>query len=79
MKVAFLIQAHAQPELTSRLVQRLKDYGDIYLHVDSNSNIAPFKNLIGDAVHYTKRESIYWGASSLTALSLHMMEEAGYH
>lgn len=65
MKHLFMIQAHAQPNLLKRLVERLvSDNHYILIHIDKKQNLSVFKTIIkeNDHVRFTeKRINVKWG------------------
>ena len=47
MHLHYLLIAHKNPEQLQRLVERISfEHSSIYIHIDKNSNIQPFKDLI---------------------------------
>jgi hypothetical protein len=81
MRIAFLIAAHAYPELLLRLVRRLEGAsGTVYVHVDRDVDIRPFKVLFDKAgmcsVRWVQRVSSRWGTFGQVRASLSLLGEA---
>ncbi|MFY8020079.1 MAG: beta-1,6-N-acetylglucosaminyltransferase [Bacteroidia bacterium] len=50
MHLHYLLIAHKNPEQLKRLVDRISfEHSSIYIHIDKNSNIKPFKDIIPDS------------------------------
>jgi len=64
--VAVLIMAHAQPELLDKLVSRLSESFDVYLHVDKAAPFSPRDFSWASQVTHVPRRRTYWGAFSVT-------------
>ncbi len=65
MKYAICILAHSNPELLSRIVNKVRsDNTEIFIHLDKKCNINEFKK-IKDVVFIDQRVSISWGGSSM--------------
>lgn len=79
MKHLFMIQAHAQPNLLKRLVERLvSDNHYILIHIDKKQNLSVFKNVIreDDHVRFTeKRINVKWGGESIWKSTLLLLRE----
>lgn len=66
MRVAFLILAHAEPEVLRRLTVRLSRVGDVYVHVDAKSNIEEFVGIENSNVHFCSvRVNVAWAGISM--------------
>jgi hypothetical protein len=81
MRIAFLIAAHAYPALLLRLVRKLESpVGSIYVHVDRDADIRPFKALFVregmPKVHWVPRVSSRWGTFGQVRSSLSLLGEA---
>jgi hypothetical protein len=81
MRIAFLIAAHAYPELLVRLVQRLESpVSSVYVHVDKDADIRPFKALFQKegirSVCLVPRGSSSWGTFGQVRASLSLLGQA---
>ena len=81
MRIAFLIAAHAYPELLVRLVRKLEGpVGSVYVHVDRDVDIRPFKALFNregiSSVRLVPRVSSSWGTFGQVRASLSLLGEA---
>lgn len=78
MKHLFMIQAHAQPNLLKRLVERLvSDNHYILIHIDKKQNLSVFKNVIreDDHVRFTeKRINVKWGGGEYLEINTFVVE-----
>ena len=63
-KIAYIISAFTDPEQLERLVARLSENSDFYIHIDKKVDITPFRQLLGDKVHFVRRHWISWGGWS---------------
>lgn len=75
MVIAFMVAAHTDLEQLIRLCKKLKDYGDVYIHVDKNTsndyytNLKKYANSHNLSGYYKtivvdKRVVVKWGAYS---------------
>jgi len=67
MKIAYLIEAHTDPQQLKRLIGAIKTpYTKFFIHVDGKTDIQPFYDLIQDdqVLFLTKRTKVYWGGYS---------------
>ena len=81
MKIAFLIAAHAYPELLVRLVKRLEDPAtSVFIHIDKRTDIRPFLALLRDrksrSVHLIPRVCSRWGTFGQVNASLSLLRAA---
>jgi hypothetical protein len=81
MRIAFLIAAHAYPELLLRLVRRLEGpFGSVFVHVDRDVDIRPFKVLFEKegicSVGWVPRMSSGWGRFGQVRATLSLLGEA---
>ncbi len=81
MKIAFLIMAHAHPELLERLIRRLQSrHASIYVHLDCGTKMAAFKRLFVREgilnVHWVPRVRSSWGTFGQVQASLSLLNEA---
>lgn len=63
-KIAYIISAFTDPKQLERLVVRLSENSDFYIHIDKKVDITPFKQLLGKNVHFVRRHWISWGGWS---------------
>ena len=79
MRIAYLILAHRQPRHLGRLVEQLDDGNATFLiHVDRNSDIAPFRAAVASqrAAFLPERLSINWGGWNMVQATLDMLRRA---
>jgi hypothetical protein len=81
MKIAFLIAAHAYPELLVRLVKRLEHpVASIFVHIDKRADIRPFVALLGErkirGVRLVPRVASGWGTFGQVNASLSLLRTA---
>lgn len=77
MKVAFLIQAHACPEMLARLVCRLSGHGDIFIHIDARSDLRPFTERVDRRAQFiAHRSRVHWGGRSQLEAYMCLLEAA---
>jgi hypothetical protein len=81
MKIAFLIAAHAYPELLVKLVRKLESpIGSVYVHIDKGVDIRPFKALFEKKgirnTHWVRRVRSRWGTFGQVRASLSLLAEA---
>lgn len=79
-KIAYLIQAHADPENLLRLINALDDTNDFFIHVDKKSDITPFHQLLKEKnnvffLEGQKRINVYWGGFSQVEATLNLIEQ----
>jgi len=72
MKIAYLILAHGNPRHLARLVAALSSSrADFFVHIDRKSDILPFAEIQGQAIHYSDtRIPVYWGDYSIVEATL---------
>src|SRR4051794_30137164 len=80
-RVAFLVMAHSEPMLLSRLVKRLQSpQTSVYVHVDRRTRLGPFKNALKKQgvsnVHWVRRVRSPWGTFGQVRASLSLLEHA---
>ena len=63
-KIAYIISAYTDAPHLLRLVERLSDHGDFYVHVDAKIDDSPFHRLLEGKVHFVPRHWISWGGWS---------------
>ncbi len=79
MKIAFLVAAHAHPELLNTLIEQLLRYEgcDVYLHIDAKSTGLPGKVRAHPRLFVlTERYSVFWGDISQIDAAMAMMKAA---
>lgn len=79
-KIAYLIQAHADPENLKRLINALDDQDDFFIHIDKKSNIDPFYELLKEKsnvffIEDPDRIKVYWGGFSQVRATLNLIEK----
>lgn len=77
MKIAFLILAHNEPLLLSRLCNRLCNVGDVYVHLDKKADENEFK-LNHDVCIIPERISVSWGGWSMIDATLALIKHSRY-
>lgn len=77
-RFAYLILAHNNPILLSRLVERIStENSDVYIHVDAKSEIEHFSGLNGERLHFTaERVPVFWADFSLVTATLLLIKTA---
>jgi hypothetical protein len=65
-RIAYLVQAHNNPILLERLIARLSPYSDVYVHLDSKTDISAFAACMAypNTVFVEDRKSVYWAGVS---------------
>jgi len=78
MKIAYLILAHGSPKHLARLVAALtSSSAEIFIHVDRKSDIPPFAEIQGQAIHFSDtRIPVYWGDFSQVEATLVLLKSA---
>ncbi len=81
MKLAFLIAAHAHPELLARLVRRLqRPFTSIHIHIDEAADIRPFEKIFDKQgirdIHWAPRVRSGWGTFGQVRASLSLLDSA---
>ncbi|MDR7210672.1 beta-1,6-N-acetylglucosaminyltransferase [Flavobacterium piscis] len=79
-KIAYLIQAHADPENLQRLINALDDDNDFFIHIDRKSEINSFYQLLKEKKNVffmegTDRIKVYWGGFSQVKATLNLIEK----
>lgn len=78
-KICYLILAYNDPENLYRLINRLNDRADFYIHIDKKSEIKEFTTLFEDYPNVTfikDRVKVYWGGFSIVQAELNLVETA---
>ena len=73
--IAFLIQAHTDPEHVRRLVERLRP-NRVYIHLDAKTKMDG-NWLAIDATFVTPRVPVYWGGYSQIEATFAMVRQDG--
>lgn len=60
-RIAYIISAYKDAQHLLRLVNRLNENADFYIHVDLRTDIKPFLELLRDKVTFVPRHWISWG------------------
>ena len=60
-RIAYIISAYKDAPHLLRLVNKLNNNADFYVHVDLRTNIEPFNNLLKDKVTFVPRHWVSWG------------------
>lgn len=78
MKVAYLIIAHTDIKQLNRLIKRLINTGDVYIHLDAKSNININEiESNSDKIHIlSKRINVAWAGFSVVLCQKILLEEA---
>lgn len=82
VKIAYLVIAYMDPEQLRRLAVRLTGVSDVYVHINSSVDIAPFQDALrdvaGDGRVFFARERyrIVWAGFSILQATFSMMEQA---
>lgn len=76
--IAYLIIAHAQPDLVGDLVRALRSpVSAAFVHIDRKANIEPFMKLKhDDAILISQRAKVYWGGWSQVQATLNLIRAA---
>lgn len=78
-KICYLILAYDDPKNLYRLVNRLNDRADFYIHIDKKSEIKEFTTLFEEYPNVTfikDRVKVYWGGFSIVQAELNLVETA---
>ena len=80
MKIAFMIQAHAEPDVLRRLVLALNaPWVTIFIHIDLKFDLEPFTNALAGFQNVTliqDRIPVYWGGWSQVKATLKLIRAA---
>lgn len=60
-RIAYIISAYKDAPHLLRLVEALNECADFYVHIDSRSDIRPFKEALGGKVTFVPRHWVSWG------------------
>lgn len=78
-KICYLILAYNDCENLKRLITRLNEAADFYIHIDKKTEITPFKDALkefNNVFFIEKREKIYWGGFSIVQAELNLVTAA---
>ncbi len=78
-KICYLILAYNDPENLYRLINRLNNRADFYIHIDKKSEIKEFTTLFEDypnVIFIKDRVKVYWGGFSIVQAELNLVETA---
>lgn len=79
MRLAFLISAHTDARHLARLVGSLPEEAGFYVHIDRKSDIAPFRELLGDdprVVFLERRTDVIWGSLNEVEYQMELIRAA---
>lgn len=81
MRVAFLNLCHCDPDLVARVTNKLTEYDDfdMYIHVDTKTDITPFKEKLKNnnrAYFVENRKKVYWGGYNAIEATFEMLRMA---
>lgn len=82
VKIAYLVIAYMDPEQLKRLAARLTGMSDVYVHINSSVDMAPFwealKDIKGGGQVFFSRERyrIVWAGFSILQATFSMLEQA---
>jgi hypothetical protein len=81
MKLAFLIAAHAHPELLARIVKRLESPAtSIHIHLDRRADFGSFRRVFAaqkiENVHWIPRCKCRWGSFDQVKVALRLLSSA---
>jgi hypothetical protein len=73
---AFLVLAHEDELMLTRLVNRLAPIGQVLIHVDAKTNISKWKFDGANSTLLRKRIPVFWGSWSMVEATMLLIEEA---
>lgn len=82
VRIAYLVIAYMDPEQLKRLAVRLTGMSDVYVHINSSVDIAPFQEALagvqgeGKVFFAKERYRIVWAGFSILQATFSMMEQA---
>lgn len=82
IKIAYLVIAYMDPDQLRRLVVRLTKTSDVYIHINTSVDIAPFERVLADVqgkgkVEFSReRYKVVWAGYSILKAAFSMMEQA---
>jgi hypothetical protein len=77
MNVAFLISAYHNYPVVKWFVNRLLQFGDVFIHADAKYDIRPLYNILGDDVCFCKeRKCVSWGGASQIDACIELLRTA---
>ena len=77
MKIAHLILCHTDPAMLKRTATRLSAFSDVYIHVDSKTDISDYLMPDSKNIYFTsKRYNVGWGTWSSVEAEIELLREA---
>lgn len=79
VRIAHLILAHKDPEINARVVRRLCEFSDVFIHIDKNSDVSCFEKLVEDTTNcffIQKRLHCEWGGWNAIVAEIALIEAA---
>jgi hypothetical protein len=79
MNIAHLILAHTNGEQVKRLIRRLANFSDVYIHVDAKADISEFivkDKMPHDVVYIEPRLHCWWGGASAISAEMSMLRSS---
>ncbi|MGM9620756.1 MAG: conjugal transfer protein, partial [Bacteroidaceae bacterium] len=78
MNIAYLISAHTDPQQLRRLVLSLHDDAEIFIHIDSKSDLTHFTSCLQlPRVHYIpERVDVRWGTMCEVQYQMNLVRAA---
>lgn len=78
VRIAFIINAHTDPEHLRRMTDALPASAEFYVHVDAKSDIRAFESVTDNPrVHFTKKRiNVMWGSLGVVDSQMMAVEEA---
>lgn len=82
MNIAYIVIAHCDPEQLCKEVKALLQTGDVYIHINKNNDISPFKRTLNKIVYTNnnvyylveKRHHVNWGGFSILKATFSTLE-----
>lgn len=74
--LAYLISAYRDPAHLARLIGALDDKADFYVHIDANTDDAPFRTALPQKVVFVTRHRVSWGGWEQVEYQREMLKAA---
>lgn len=74
--LAYLISAYRDPAHLARLIGALDDEADFYIHIDANTDDAPFRAALPQKVVFVRRHRVSWGGWEQVEYQREMLKAA---
>lgn len=74
--LAYLISAYRDPAHLARLIGALDDKADFYVHIDANTDDAPFRAALPQKVVFVRRHRVSWGGWEQVEYQREMLKAA---